>query len=109
MASKNGLDGEFGYAHYNASKAGVIMLTKTMALELAPEIRVNGVSPGAIQWPEETNAYPEAERIRIINQVPMARVGLAEDVAGAVKYLLLDAPYITGQILAVDGGRSVAM
>ncbi len=94
---------------YNAAKSGLAGLTRALALDLAPDIRVNGVSPGAIQWPEETAAYPEAERARIINQIPLKRIGSGEDIAKTVKFLMLDAPYITGQILAVDGGRSVAM
>ncbi len=98
-----------GFVLYNTAKSGLAGLTRSMALELAPDVRVNGVSPGAILWPEDGSTYTESERIRIIGQVPMARVGLAEDVAGAVKYLLLDAPYVTGQILAVDGGRSLSL
>jgi len=94
---------------YNAAKAGLAGLTRSLALDLAPHVRVNGVSPGAIKWPEEIGAYTDAERERIRNQIPMQRVGSGEDVAGAVKFLLLDAPYITGQIVAVDGGRSLAM
>jgi pteridine reductase len=70
---------------------------------------VNGVSPGAIMWPENSADYPPAERERIINQVPLKRVGSAHDIAGAVKFLLLDAPYVTGQILAVDGGREISL
>jgi pteridine reductase len=94
---------------YNAAKAGLAGLTRSLALDLGPEIRVNGVSPGAIMWPEDEAAYPTAERERIINQTPLKRVGSAEDIAGAVKYLMLDAPYVTGQILAVDGGREIAL
>ncbi len=98
-----------GFVIYNTAKSGLAGLTRSLALEFAPDVRVNGVSPGAILWPEDASTYAESERIRIIDQVPMARVGLAEDVAGAVKYLLLDAPYVTGQILAVDGGRSLSL
>lgn len=94
---------------YNAAKAGLAGLTRSLALDLGPEIRVNGVSPGAIMWPEDEAAYPAAERERIINQTPLKRIGSAEDIAGAVKYLMLDAPYVTGQILAVDGGREIAL
>ncbi len=98
---------------YNAAKSGLAGLTRTLALELGPEVRVNGVSPGAIMWPDVAagggNDYPEAERARIIAQTPLKRVGSAEDIAGAVKFLLLDAPYVTGQILAVDGGRELAL
>jgi pteridine reductase len=98
---------------YNAAKAGLAGLTRSLALELGPEVRVNGVSPGAIMWPEAGDGggsnYPDAERARIVQQTPLKRVGSAEDIAGAVKFLLLDAPYVTGQILAVDGGREIAL
>ncbi|HEX9391147.1 MAG TPA: pteridine reductase [Usitatibacteraceae bacterium] len=98
---------------YNVSKAGLAGLTRALALDLGPEVRVNGVSPGAIMWPEighgDPNAYPAAERERIVQQTPLKRVGSADDIAGAVKYLMLDAPYVTGQILAVDGGREIAL
>ena len=94
---------------YSATKSGLAGLTRSLALELAPEIRVNGVSPGAILWPDGTTDYPVAERERIVGQVPLKRIGRPEDVAGAVKFLMLDAPYVTGQILAVDGGREIAL
>jgi len=94
---------------YNAAKAGLAGLTRSLALDLAPEIRVNGVSPGAIIWPEGGADYSIAERERIVNQIPLKRIGAASDIAGAVKFLLLDAPYVTGQILAVDGGRELAL
>jgi pteridine reductase len=98
---------------YNAAKAGLAGLTRSLALELGPDVRVNGVSPGAIMWPEAGepggNDYPPDERARIVNQTPLKRVGGAEDIAGAVKFLLLDAPFVTGQILAVDGGREIAL
>jgi pteridine reductase len=94
---------------YTAAKAGLAGLTRALALELGPQVRVNGVSPGAILWPEGGDDYPDAERKRIIEQTPLKRVGAAEDIAGAVKYLLLDAPYVTGQILSVDGGRQIAL
>jgi len=60
-------------------------------------------------WPEDSADYPPTERERIINQVPLKRVGSAQDIAGAVKFLLLDSPYVTGQILAVDGGREISL
>ncbi len=94
---------------YNAAKAGLAGLTRSLALDLSPQVRVNGVSPGAIIWPEDGDDYPAAERERIVNQIPLKRVGSAADIAGAVKYLLLDATYVTGQILAVDGGREIAL
>lgn len=94
---------------YTIAKAGLAGLTRSLALELGPEIRVNGVSPGAILWPDAGNDYPQAERDRIVAQVPLKRTGGPDDIAGAVKYLLLDAPYVSGQIIAVDGGREIAL
>ncbi len=96
-----------GYPVYSIAKAGLAGLTRSLALEMAPDVRVNGVSPGAILWPESGEHFPEEERRRITGQTPLARTGTPEDVAGAVKYLLLDAPFVTGQVLAVDGGRSL--
>jgi pteridine reductase len=96
-----------GYPVYSIAKGGLAALTRALAIELAPEVRVNGVSPGAILWPEDGDDFPAAERARIEAQTPLARTGRPEEVAGAVKYLLLDAPFVTGQILAVDGGRSL--
>jgi pteridine reductase len=98
-----------GFLAYCAAKSGLAGLTRALALELAPEVRVNGVSPGAILWPEDGEAFPPAERERITLQTPLARIGKPEDIAGAVKYLLLDAPFVTGQVLAVDGGRSISL
>ena len=92
---------------YSVAKAGLAGLTRSLALELGPEVRVNGVSPGAILWPEGGKHFDEGEKRRIEEQTPLARIGSPEDVAGAVKYLLFDAPFVTGQILAVDGGRGI--
>ena len=97
------------YVVYTAAKAGLAGLTRALALELAPEVRVNGVAPGAINWPEGAAAaqYPPAERARILATTPLQREGGEDEVAKAVVYLMSDAGYITGQILAVDGGRSI--
>jgi len=92
---------------YSIAKAGLAGLTRSLALELGPEVRVNGVSPGAILWPDGAAHFDAAEKERITAQTPLARIGSPEDVAGAVKYLLFDAPFVTGQILAVDGGRGI--
>ena len=92
---------------YCISKAGLAMMTRAMASELGPAIRVNGVSPGAILWPE--HEMNDAERQSILDRTVMGRAGDAPDIASAVAYLSLDAPYVTGQILAVDGGRSLNM
>ncbi|MGH8221847.1 MAG: pteridine reductase [Woeseiaceae bacterium] len=90
---------------YGAAKAGLAMLTHALARDLAPEVRVNGVSPGAILWPED--GMPDEVRQRIIEQIPLRRQGDPRDVADCVLYLARDAAYVTGQIIAVDGGRSV--
>jgi 3-oxoacyl-[acyl-carrier protein] reductase len=108
MASKNGLDGEVGYAHYNASKGGVIMLTKTMALELARlGIRVNAICPGYIQTPmSQAIDSPEFVRDFVDRYIPLGRPGKVEDVAPAFLFLASEgAAFITGQILLIDGGQ----
>lgn len=93
------------YVVYGAAKAGLAMLTRSLAKDLGPEIRVNGVAPGAILWPE--SGVSESVQQSIVKQVPLKRTGAPEDIASAVLYLVRDATYVTGQILAVDGGRSV--
>lgn len=94
-----------GHTVYCMAKAALEMMTLSLAKELAPDVRVNGVSPGAILWPEHN---PDATAQRsILDRVALGRVGAPADIAGAVAYLALDAPYVTGQILAVDGGRSL--
>lgn len=108
MGSKNGLDGEFGYAHYNASKGGVVMLTKTMALELAHlDIRVNAVCPGYIQTPMSMEIdSPEFTRQFVDRYVPLNRPGRVEDVAPAFLFLASDeSRFLTGQVLILDGGQ----
>jgi len=94
-----------GYPVYSIAKAGLAALTRSLALELAPRVRVNGVSPGAIAWPDDGQFDP-AERSRILATTPLGRVGSPEDIAQAVHFLAT-APYVTGQIIAVDGGRSI--
>lgn len=93
------------YPLYCTAKAGLLGLTRALALELGPEVRVNGVSPGPIDWPED-GQFPETERAAIIEHTLLKRVGHPDDIAGAVRFLMFDAPYVSGQILAVDGGRS---
>ena len=90
---------------YSASKAGLISLTRSLAGDLGPEVRVNAISPGAIIWPED--GTDEVSQQRIISRTPLKRVGTPEDIARTVLFLLVDAPYITGQTLNVDGGRSI--
>ena len=92
---------------YSISKAGLAMMTRALAIELGPAVRVNGVSPGAILWAE--NEDDDSTRQAILDRTVMKRTGEACDIASAVAYLALDAPYVTGQILAVDGGRSLNM
>jgi pteridine reductase len=90
---------------YGAAKAGLAMLTRSLAKDLGPDIRVNGVAPGAILWPDE--GMSDALRAAIVKQTALKRSGEPEDIATTVLFLVRDAPYITGQIIAVDGGRSV--
>jgi len=94
-----------GYPVYSIAKAGLAAMTRSLALELAPKVRVNGVAPGAIAWPDDGQFDP-AERGRIVETTPLGRVGSPEDIAQAVHFLAC-AAYITGEIVAVDGGRSI--
>ena len=92
---------------YAAAKAGHVMLTKALALELAPDVRVNAVAPGAILWPEQEGPLAEDNRQSILQRVPMKRRGEPEDIASTILFLISGSPYITGQIITVDGGRSI--
>lgn len=92
---------------YNAAKGGLQALTRSLALEVGPEVRVNGVSPGAILWPEDAIWANAQARDAIIQGTLLKRMGEPEDIARTVQFLIHDAPYITGQIIAVDGGRSI--
>ena len=94
-----------GYPVYSIAKAGLAAMTRSLALELAPAVRVNAVAPGAIAWPED-GQFEDAERKRIVATTPLARMGCPEDIAQAVHFLAC-APYVTGEIIAVDGGRSI--
>ena len=94
------------YTVYCAAKAGLHMLTRSLAKELGPEIRVNGISPGPVLWPE--GAGDESHREKIIQRTILKRMGTPADIARTALFLCADAPFITGQVLAVDGGRSVA-
>jgi len=95
------------YNAYGAAKAGLASLTRSLALELAPGIRVNGVAPGAILWPEGDGSYDDAMRERTLEQTPLGRLGDPEDIAAAVAFLACDAPFVTGQVIVVDGGRGL--
>lgn len=94
-----------GYPVYSITKAGLAAMTRFLARELGPDIRVNGVAPGAILWPEQP--MDEARQAEILSRVPLRRIGDPGDIARAVLFFVRDAPYVTGQILAVDGGRSL--
>jgi pteridine reductase len=94
------------HAVYCAAKAGLVMLTRALARDLAPEIRVNAVAPGAILWPESGST--EKKREAVVADIPLGRTGRPADVVAAVRYLARDAGYVTGQVLPVDGGRSLA-
>jgi pteridine reductase len=90
---------------YGAAKAGLIMLTLSLARDMAPEVRVNGIAPGAIAWPE--SGMTQSVKEHILSEIPLGRAGEPSDIARTVLFLAHEAPYVTGQILAVDGGRSI--
>ena len=97
------------YVVYSIAKAGLVALTKSLAQELGPEVRVNAVAPGPIMWPEEDPTFDDQERRRIVAHTLLKREGSPDDIARAVLFLVKDAPYITGTILPVDGGRSASL
>lgn len=90
---------------YGSAKAGLAMLTRSLAKDLAPDIRVNGVAPGAIAWPDSD--MTDAVKENIVGQIPLGRTGVPADIANCVLFLVRDATYSTGQIIAIDGGRSL--
>lgn len=90
---------------YGPAKAGLVMLTRSLAKDLAPEVRVNGVAPGAILWPED--GMTEDVQRKILAQIPLGRRGEPSEIADCVLYLIRDATYVTGQVIAIDGGRSL--
>ncbi len=94
-----------GYPLYCAAKAGLLGLTRALAIEMAPEVRVNAVAPGPILWPDET-LFDNAMRDKIVEHTLLKRSGSPQDIARAVRFLLDDASYITGQVINVDGGRT---
>jgi len=97
------------YLVYSVAKAGLVGLTKSLARELAPEVRVNGVAPGPIMWPEDNPHFDEVSRQRIVSHTMLKRAGDPSDIAHAVRFFIEDAPFVSGQILAVDGGRSAKL
>ncbi len=96
-----------GHLLYSVAKAGLVALTKGLAQELAPQVRVNAIAPGVIIWPESEAWLDQEQRRKIVAHTLLKREGEPEDIARTVQFLIADAPYITGQIIAVDGGRSV--
>lgn len=92
---------------YCMAKAALAAMTRSLALDLAPQVRVNGVAPGAVLWPSDGKAYDDQQAL--LARTPMQRSGTPEDVAGAVLWLLRDAPFVTGQVLRVDGGRTLSV
>lgn len=97
-----------GYPLYSAAKGALATLTRALAIELAPEVRVNAVAPGPIDWPEDDSFDADA-RAAIVGHTLLKRVGRADEIAAAAAFLGLEASYVTGQILNVDGGRSVSL
>jgi len=90
---------------YSSAKAALEMVTRSLALEMAPHVRVNAVAPGAILWPEQGKS--EAAKQKLMERTPMARLGTPHEIAAAVRWLLDDAGYLTGQVLRLDGGRTL--
>jgi len=90
---------------YSAAKAGLVMLTKSLARELGPEVRVNGIAPGPVLWPERD--LDESLKTEIVAKTALKRSGSPEDIARTALFLATEAPYVTGQVIAVDGGRSL--
>jgi len=106
MADVHGFRPLKGYPVYSVAKAGLIMLTQSLARELGPEVRVNAIAPGAILWPETDEASgSDAEHQALLNKTSLLREGCPDDIAKAVLFLVQDADYITGHTLPVDGGR----
>lgn len=99
---------------YSIAKAGNMMLTQSLAQELAPDVRVNGIAPGAILWPEDHYKKTEAQlsdenKEKMLSQIPLLQRGQVQDIARTILFLAKDAPYITGQIITVDGGRTLTI
>ena len=96
-----------GHALYCMAKAALAAMTRSLALELGPEIRVNGVAPGAVMWPSDGKPYDDQQAL--LARTPLQRAGTPDDVAVAILWLLRDAPFVTGQIIRVDGGRTLSV
>ena len=96
-----------GHLLYSVAKSGLVALTRALAQEMAPEVRVNAVAPGVILWPEHAAWTGDEQRRKIVAHTLLKRQGEPDDIARTVQFLLDDSPYITGQVIAVDGGRSI--
>lgn len=96
-----------GHLLYSIAKAGLAALTRALAQEMAPQVRVNAVAPGVIMWPENAAWMDEEQRRKIVAHTLLKREGEPDDIARTVAFLIQDAPYVTGQVIAVDGGRSI--
>lgn len=96
-----------GHLLYSVAKSGLVALTRALAQEMAPQVRVNAVAPGVILWPEHAAWMGEEQRRKIVAHTLLKREGEPDDIARTVQFLLNDSPYITGQIISVDGGRSI--
>lgn len=96
-----------GHLLYSVAKSGLVALTKGLAQEMAPQVRVNAVAPGVIVWPTDDEWKDEETRRKIVAHTLLKREGEPDDIAKTVQFLIADAPYITGQVINVDGGRSV--
>lgn len=107
LADIHGLRPLDGHSVYCAAKAGLIMLTRALARELAPDVRVNAIAPGSILWPEHETGSETMARQAVINATPLGRQGEPGDLAAALLYLVRDAPFVTGEVLPVDGGRGI--
>lgn len=95
------------YPIYSAAKAGLVMMTKSLARELAPEVRVNAIAPGTILWPEGEAEVSEMQKQELLKRIPLRRSGSPDDIASTALFLIRDAGYINGQVIAVCGGRTV--
>ncbi len=96
-----------GHLLYSVAKSGLVALTRALAQEMAPQVRVNAIAPGVIVWPEVEAWQNEEQRRKIVAHTLLKREGEPDDIAKTVKFLIADAPYITGQVISVDGGRSI--
>ncbi len=107
LADVHGLRPLEGHPVYCAAKAGLIMLTRSLARELAPDVRVNAIAPGSILWPETSGGADPAVQQAVLEATPLGRQGAPADIAAALLYLVRDAPFVTGEVLTVDGGRGI--